>query len=68
MATTGMISIAKLVIYDRERAVMLERRDVWTLRYGNEVRDAKHCFDTIDGDASHDAKALDLAAWLQKGR
>jgi DNA end-binding protein Ku len=43
MAATGMVGISRLVLYRRERAVMLEPRDrgivLWTLRYGDEVRD-----------------------------
>jgi DNA end-binding protein Ku len=43
MTATGMVAISRLVLYRRERAVMLEPRDrgivLWTLRYGNEVRD-----------------------------
>lgn len=38
MATTGTVGISRLVLYRRERAVMLTPRDlgivVWTLRYG----------------------------------
>ncbi|HVJ51774.1 MAG TPA: Ku protein [Aliidongia sp.] len=45
MADTGTVGIARLVLYRRERAVMLEPRGkgivLWTLRYGDEVRDAK---------------------------
>jgi DNA end-binding protein Ku len=44
MASTGMVGIARLVLYRRERAVLLEPRDrgivVWTLHFGDEVRDA----------------------------
>ena len=43
MASTGMAGVSRLVMYRRERAVMLEPRDkgivLWTLRYGDEVRD-----------------------------
>lgn len=43
MAATGTVGISRLVLYRRERAVMLEPRGkgivVWTLRYGDEVRD-----------------------------
>jgi DNA end-binding protein Ku len=55
------------VLYRRERAVMLEPRDkgivLWTLRYGDEVRDAAAYFDDIDGDRP-DAKALALVRKL----
>jgi len=43
MQATGTVGISRLVLYRRERAVMLEPRDrgivLWTLRYGDEVRD-----------------------------
>lgn len=43
MAATDTVGIARLVLYRRERAVMLKPRDkgvvLWTLRYGDEVRD-----------------------------
>jgi DNA end-binding protein Ku len=48
MAATGTVGISRLVLYRRERAVMLEPRDrgivLWTLRYGDEVRDQKDYF------------------------
>lgn len=51
MAVTGMAGIARLVLYRRERAVMLVPRGkgivVWTLRYGDEVRDAADYFGDI---------------------
>jgi len=52
MAVAGMVGISRLVLYRRERAVMLEPRDkgivLWTLRYGDEVRDAGDYFAEID--------------------
>lgn len=51
MATTGMVGISRLVLYRRERAVLLEPRDqgivVWTLRYGDEVRDPEPYFSDL---------------------
>lgn len=51
MAATGTVGISKLVLYRRERAVLLQPRDrgliVWTLRYGDEVRDPKDYFGQI---------------------
>jgi DNA end-binding protein Ku len=45
MAKTKTAGIARLVMYRRERAVLLLPKDkgivVWTLRYGDEVRDAE---------------------------
>ncbi|ODT82064.1 MAG: Ku protein [Pelagibacterium sp. SCN 64-44] len=42
MASTGTVGISRLVLYRRERALMLEPRGkgiiLWTLRYGDEVR------------------------------
>jgi DNA end-binding protein Ku len=41
-------AISRVVLYNRERAVLLEPRDkgivLWTLRYGDEVRDPKKYF------------------------
>ena len=52
MAATGTVGISRLVLYRRERAVMLEPRDrgivLWTLRYGDEVRDPKGYFAGIE--------------------
>jgi DNA end-binding protein Ku len=43
MAAAGMVGISRLVLYRRERAVLLEPCGkgiiLWTLRYGDEVRD-----------------------------
>ena len=52
MAAEDMVGISRLVISRRERAVMLEPRDkgivLWTLRYGDEVRDEATYFEGID--------------------
>lgn len=67
MAATNTVGIAQLVLYRRERAVMLEPRGkgiiVWTLRYGDEVREAVDYFADID-DAKPDTKALRLVGKL----
>ncbi|HVZ07312.1 Ku protein [Rhodopila sp.] len=51
MAATGMVGISRLVMYRRERAVLLEPRGrgivLWTLRYGDEVRDPQAFFADI---------------------
>jgi DNA end-binding protein Ku len=51
MEATEMVGIARLVMYRRERAVMLQPRDrgivLWTLRYGDEVRDPEDYFGRI---------------------
>jgi DNA end-binding protein Ku len=43
MAASSTVGIARLVLYRRERAVLLDPRDrgivLWTLRYGDEVRE-----------------------------
>jgi DNA end-binding protein Ku len=48
MAKTKVVGISRLVLYRRERAVLLEPRDrgivLWTLRYGDEVRDQDDYF------------------------
>ncbi|VTZ27350.1 Non-homologous end joining protein Ku [Methylocella tundrae] len=63
MKATGMVGISRLVLYRRERAVMLEPRDkgiiLWTLRYGDEVRDEKLYFDAIE-DLKLDPKLMAL--------
>jgi DNA end-binding protein Ku len=67
MDETDMVGIAKLVLYRRERAIMLEPRGtgivVWTLRYGDEVRKPEDYFGKIK-PAKVDAKAVSLATSL----
>jgi DNA end-binding protein Ku len=56
MASNSVVGIARLVMYRRERAVLLEPRDrgivLWTLRYGDEVRDAGDYFAGIGTEKS----------------
>ena len=51
MEDTGTVGISRLVMYRRERAVMLKPRDrgiiLWTLRYGDEVRDEDAYFGAL---------------------
>ncbi len=51
MASTGTAGLSRVVMYRRERPVLLEPRDrgivLWTLRYGDEVRRQKDYFDGI---------------------
>ena len=51
MKATKTVGISRVVLYRRERAVLLEPRDrgivLWTLRYGDEVRDEKDYFADI---------------------
>ncbi|WP_313193326.1 Ku protein [Shinella zoogloeoides] len=71
MAATSTVGISRLVLYRRERAVMLEPRGkgivLWTLRYGDEVRDVKDYFAGLK-DAKPESKALSLVKTLIKER
>lgn len=71
MTATRTVGISRLVLYRRERAVMLEPRGkgivVWTLRYGDEVREAEDYFSGIDM-TKPDAKALKLVGKLIEER
>ena len=65
MKASKVAGIARLVLYRRERAVMLQPRDkgivVWTLRYGDEVRDEAAYFGDVPADAHPPAQATQLA-------
>jgi DNA end-binding protein Ku len=54
MEASDMVGISRLVLYRRERAVMLEPRErgivLWTLRYGDEVRDPDSYFGDIKAE------------------
>ncbi|MDE1992638.1 MAG: Ku protein [Rhizobiaceae bacterium] len=54
MAATDMVGISRLVLYRRERAVMIEPRGkgivLWTLHYGDEVRDEADYFSAIKSE------------------
>lgn len=67
MAASGTVGIARLVLYRRERAVLLEPRDrgivLWTLRFGDEVRDRIETSVDSNGTAV-DPKALALVRRL----
>ena len=63
MASTKTVGIARLVLYRRERAVMLQPRDngivLWTLRFGDEVREAPDNFHAeAGGKPETEAKTL----------
>lgn len=63
MQTTKTAGIARLVLYRRERAVLLEPRDkgivLWTLRYGDEVRPVGDTFEAASGEhPDKDARTL----------
>jgi len=59
MTDNDVVGISRLVMYRRERAVMLEPRDqgiiLWTLRYGDEVRDSDDYFDGLKGGKTESA-------------
>ena len=67
MAATGTVGISRLVLSRRERAVLLEPRGkgiiLWTLRYGDEVRDAADVLGKADGKKP-EAKLLTLVQKL----
>lgn len=67
MAATKTVGIARLVMYRRERAVMLQPRDrgivLWTLRYGDEVREPKDYFAGIK-DTKPDSDLMKLTLEL----
>lgn len=71
MRSTDTVGIARLVLYRRERAVMLVPRGkgiiLWTLRYGDEVRDAEDYFRDL-ADLKADGEALKLVTRLIKAR
>lgn len=71
MASTRTVGISRLVMYRRERAVMLEPRDngivLWTLRYGDEVRPEDAYFGDL-GKTKPDSELMKLVAKLIDAR
>lgn len=67
MKATKVVGISRVVLYRRERAVMLEPRGkgivLWTLRYGDEVRAEDDYFDAIEADKP-DGNLMKLAKSL----
>lgn len=67
MEATGRVGISRLVMYRRERAVMLEPRGkgiiLWTLRYGDEVRNRDDYFGGVK-DTKPDDKMMALVKTL----
>ncbi|MBJ3784026.1 non-homologous end joining protein Ku [Devosia sediminis] len=63
MVQKGVVGISRLVIGNRERAVMLQPWDrgiiLWTLRYGNEVREESEYWEKID-DQKADPKMVSM--------
>ena len=72
MAESGMAAISRLVLYRRERDVMLEAREdgilLWTLRYGDEVRPEKQYFTGIPHKAASPKKLALVAKLIEKHR
>lgn len=71
MAATKMVGISRVVLYRRERAVLLEPRDkgivLWTLRYGDEVRDPQNYFGDLRQD-KQDPELMKLVTSLIEER
>jgi DNA end-binding protein Ku len=71
MVKSNTRAISRVVLHHRERAVLLEPRDkgviLWTLRYGDEVRDAKPYFADIKS-AKPERKLVDMVQQLIKER
>ncbi len=63
MKATNKVGLSRLVLYRRERPVMLKQSGkgivLWTLRYADEIRNSKLYFDGIV-DVKADPPALDL--------
>lgn len=70
MEANKVVGIARLVLYRREHAVLLEPREsgiiLWTLRYGGEVRNRPE--DALETDTKADAKMLPLMKELVQER
>jgi DNA end-binding protein Ku len=71
MKATDTVGISRVVLYQRERAVMLQPRDkgivLWTLRYGDEVREEKDYFSDIKSERI-DPKMMGLVSKLIEER
>lgn len=71
MKATDTVGISRLVLYRRERAVMVEPCGkglvVWTLRYGDEVRDPDPYFEGIKA-VEPEPEALELLTQLIDSR
>lgn len=71
MERTQSVAISRVVLYRRERALMLEPRDdgivAWTLRYGDEVRSAEAAFEEVES-AGPEKKLLKLVEDLIDAR
>lgn len=67
MEDKEVVGISRVVLFRRERAVLLEPRDngivLWTLRYGEEVRDADAYFDKGE-EEKHDPNLMKMIRTL----
>jgi DNA end-binding protein Ku len=71
MRATGTVAISRVVLYRRERAVMIEPCGkgmvAWTLRYGDEVREADAYFEGLE-EAKPDPELLGMIEKLIDAR
>ncbi|HTR14259.1 MAG TPA: Ku protein [Roseiarcus sp.] len=71
MRSTGMMGVSRLVLNRRERAILLKPRgegmELWTLRYGNEVRDPRDVFASVR-EVDLDSELLKLVYQLIEER
>jgi DNA end-binding protein Ku len=71
MRSTAMVGVSRLVLNRRERAVILKPRDngivLWTLRFGDEVRDPGEYFAAIR-EVKPDPELMRLVGGLVKSR
>ena len=71
MIAKSVVGVSRVVLFRRERTVMLQPRDagilLWTLRYGNEVRDPDSYFEGIQTEKS-DTKLLTMVSELIEER
>ena len=71
MRSTAMVGVSRLVLHRRERAVILKPHDngivLWTLRFGDEVRDPGEYFASIR-DVKPDPQLMRLIGDLIKSR
>src|SRR4051794_32324479 len=70
MQDSGMAAISRIVLYRRERDVMLDAREdgivLWTLRYGDEVRPEKSYFTGIPHKAPSSNKLAMISKLIDK--
>ncbi|MCS4089121.1 Ku protein [Rhizobium sp. BK176] len=70
MSSEDMVGISRLVISRRERAVMIEPNGkgivLWTLRYGDEIRDKAEYFAGIEADEVDSEAASVIDQFIKK--